>query len=285
MFFQQSVKHSKIGLLISMILLFASLGIIAHAYVTKGEILSKGIDFTGGSQIAMTVDNLQHRKEIETGLTALGTHVSVKFVETAPPTILVESKEELPLDQVKAIVEGQAILKDLSSRQLGAALGQQFLKDAYLGLLLGFVGMSIVVFITFRSLVPSLAVILAGVSDIAASVAFMNVFHIDLTLITLAGLLTLIGYSVDTDILLSTRVLKRRSIGTLDERIVSSFKTGITMTLAAIAAMLVLFIVSKSPELDSIALVILFGLVADMPFTWLQNVAILKMYCKKKGIE
>ena len=46
--------------------------------------------------------------------------------------------------------------------------------------------------------------------------------------------LMLIGYSVDTDILLTTRALKKQE-GTINERIYGAFKTGIFMNVTALA--------------------------------------------------
>ncbi|MBE0666120.1 MAG: protein translocase subunit SecF, partial [Bacteroidales bacterium] len=161
-------------------------------------------------------------------------------------------------------------------------LGQAFWKQALTAIAVAFIAMAIVVFVTFRDFVPSIVVILAGVSDITLAVVGMNLLGIQLSMGTLAGLLILMGYSIDTDILLSTRVLKRRGESALDDRIKSSVKTGITMSVTSIVAMVILFLVSSSPVLDDIALVIILGLLADIPFTWLQNVGILKLYMENK---
>ena len=69
--------------------------------------------------------------------------------------------------------------------------------------------MGLVVFIYFRTLVPSLAVILAAFSDIVVTLAIFNLTGEKLSTAGVAAFLMLIGYSVDTDILLNTRVLKK----------------------------------------------------------------------------
>ena len=91
----------------------------------------------------------------------------------------------------------------------------------------------------------------------------------------------LIGYSVDTDILLSTRVLKS-SEGTVFERVISSVKTGVMMTLTALVAIIVGLIFSQSEVLTEMFLVLLIGLIADLFMTWIQNVGILRWYVEKK---
>ncbi|MFB6217397.1 MAG: protein translocase subunit SecF, partial [Candidatus Aenigmatarchaeota archaeon] len=139
----------------------------------------------------------------------------------------------------------------------------------------------LVIFAAFRDAVPSMAVIAAAAGDIVFAMAGMVILGIPLTLGSLAALLMLIGYSVDTDILLSTRVL-RRSRKSLKKRIWGSVKTGLTMSSGGIAGFTILFFVSRAivgpSELSNIAAVMVLGLVADMPFTWFGNAIILKKY-------
>ena len=109
--------------------------------------------------------------------------------------------------------------------------------------------MAIVVFIIFRTFVPSIAVVISAFADIAFAAAMMDVFGIVLSLGTVAALLMLIGYSVDTDILLTTRLLKRK--GELGDKIKDAMKTGMTMTLTTLAALIALFVVSSGSYLVS----------------------------------
>ena len=96
----------------------------------------------------------------------------------------------------------------------------------------------------------------------------------------------LIGYSVDTDILLTTRALKKQE-GTLNQRIYGAFKTGIFMTITALVAILpAFFIVTGLPDsFRQIFLILSLGLFADIINTWLTNASIIKWYCDKKGIK
>ena len=111
--------------------------------------------------------------------------------------------------------------------------------------------------------------------------ALMDILGIRISAAGIAAFLMLIGYSVDTDILLSTRLLKRKE-GQLSERIASAFKTGITMTLTTIAAVIVALIVSDSEVISQIMLIILIGLVVDIINTWIQNLGLLRWYLKNE---
>jgi preprotein translocase subunit SecF len=146
--------------------------------------------------------------------------------------------------------------------------------------------MSIVVFLAFRTFVPSAAVVLSAFADIVMTAAVMNAVGIELSLATTAALLMLIGYSVDSDILLTMRVLKRQ--GKLDEKLSGAFRTGIIMTtttLAAVLAMLVVALLAQITVFAEIALVLLIGLLFDIMNTWLTNAGIIKWYALKRGIR
>ena len=112
----------------------------------------------------------------------------------------------------------------------------------------------------------------------------MNLFEIKLSTAGVAALLMLIGYSVDTDILLSTRVLKQTE-GTVTDRIYGSVKTGLTMQATAIVALSVMFLVSPAAVLRQIAIILIIGLVLDIFNTWIQNVGVIKLYLEYKNVK
>ncbi len=133
---------------------------------------------------------------------------------------------------------------DAKIDQIGASFGETLQKQAAIALVLSFIGMTIVVFLAFRTFVPAAAVVLSAFADIAMTAAVMTVVGIELTLPTTAALLMLIGYSVDSDILLTMRVLKRQ--GKLDEKLAGAFRTGIIMTTTTMAAIAAMWAVSYS---------------------------------------
>ncbi|MBR9692334.1 hypothetical protein GOV07_00195 [Candidatus Woesearchaeota archaeon] len=128
---------------------------------------------------------------------------------------------------------------------------------------------------------PSAAVILAAFSDIVVTLAIVNLLGVKISTAGVAAFLMLIGYSVDTDILLSTRVLKHRK-GTIYESIISSFKTGMLMSVTSITAATIGFFVSQSTTIKQIMLIILIGLIIDIINTWLQNAGIIRMYAERR---
>ena len=55
-------------------------------------------------------------------------------------------------------------------------------------------------------------------------------------------------------------------------------KTGLMMTFTTLAALTSLYIFSTSEVIDDIAIVLIFGLIADLMMTWIFNTGVLKWY-------
>ena len=95
-------------------------------------------------------------------------------------------------------------------RHMGPVYSKELQDQVVKYLPLSFILMAIVVLLVFREPMVSLLVVISALADILTAAASMNLTGVQLSLGTVAALLMLIGYSVDTDILLSMRVLKRK---------------------------------------------------------------------------
>lgn len=141
----------------------------------------------------------------------------------------------------------------------------------------------ILVFFFFRSIPPSIAVLTGALADIIIALGAMGLFGIPLTLASFAALLMLIGYSLDTDILLTTRILKRK--GNARENAFDAMKTGLTMSvtgLIAFASLFLLSVMTHIPTYFEISGVALAGLVGDMFATWGINAVLVLHYALKR---
>jgi len=134
----------------------------------------------------------------------------------------------------------------------------------------------------FRYSLPSLAIIYAAVADFIGVLAIMNLIGMRLSSAGVAALLMLIGYSVDSDVLLATKVIKRRS-GTVLHRVYSAMKTGLTMEVTTLAALIVLYVVAPASTLKTISTVLIIGITLDLPSTWLMNAGILRWWMERKN--
>lgn len=265
---------------IPLAVLAVALLIIGYTMLTVGSPLHLGLDFKGGTVVTIKTDKPDAQLQSEFS----GYPLSLITRDPSGSAMLRFSQMDQPrLDSLAAHLSKAypgASLEHTGSTFSAANQGQ-----AVIAIAAAFVLMALVIFIIFKDFIPCIAVITSAFSDIMVAVALMNVFHIELTFGTFAALLMLIGYSVDTDILLTTKVLGERKY--LEKKISSCRATGLTMTGAAIAAFLVLHVVSAYsylvgfstiPVLASISTVMIFGLLADIMNTWFLNVGLLKWY-------
>ena len=172
----------------------------------------------------------------------------------------------------------------ISIGEVPPTFGKYFFDSALRVAFISIVFVIIVIFFFFREVIPSLAVVSAAFFDILGALAFMAFFSIPVNLSSITALLMLIGYSVDTDIMLTTRVLKRKEKHAR-ERAFDAMKTGMTMTLttvAAVSAMSLIAYFNQIVFIYEVAIVIFFGLIADIIVTWLFNAPLLLWYVEKK---
>jgi preprotein translocase subunit SecF len=172
---------------------------------------------------------------------------------------------------------------EIFSETVSGFFSDLFLRESLKAVVFAFLFMAVVIFVKFRTFVPSFAVVLSAFADITETVAAMIILGIELSKGSIVALLLLIGYSVDTDIMLTSRLLKQRGRKEMDVIIKNSMYTGFTMTGTTTTAMIVLYLVSTSELLDSIATVIIIGLIFDLVNTWITNLSLLKMYVEGGG--
>ena len=242
--------------------------------------LEQGVDLKGGSQAELQLLGSVTPSELEDTLDAKLNTNNIKVTNNGNNKVTVELENNINSSTFTSAINGKA--KVIGYNEIGPVLSEEAMGQIYVAMIFAFLFMAITVFVVFREPVPSVAIILAALCDILIALGGMSIFKIPLSIASVGALLMLIGYSVDTDILLTTRLLKRRE-GTVEERAKNAMYTGLTMSFAAIAAMGILFVVTKilMPEattLSNISAVLVIGLIGDILSTWLMNLGILKTY-------
>jgi|GEM_PF-36560 len=280
-FYEHSYRKS---MWFTIILLVISLIIIGVHTATTGELIPRGVSLKGGVTITVPYEGQLNIDELQSYLRGEfpKASISVRAMTSAGDRIgfIVDSSDADPEELLKSIQSRVGSMEKFSLETTGSALGQAFFKQTLMAILVAFALMSIVVFFAFKTFVPSFAVILSAFSDIVMTIAVIDIFGIRIETAGIAALLMLIGYSVDTDVLLTTRVLKREE-GTVFERVMGAMKTGLTMTFTSIAAVIVALIFTQSETLKQIMIILLIGLIFDILNTWIQNAGILRIYMEK----
>ncbi len=279
----------KTLLIIPFLLLMLALVQISVQYVQTGDVVNRGISLKGGSTITIEYSTPFDIPALKAHLSSSlpQGHVALRTLRSAGTIVSVavdsDAQEEAEIDALLKAIRQNVPLppQSYSVEIVGSSLGKSFFLQMITSLLIAFILMGVVVFIYFRSAAPSAAVILAAFSDIVVTLAVFNLTGIKLSSAGIAAFLMLIGYSVDTDILLSTRVLKRQH-GTIMERIYSAMKTGLTMVGTTLAVLAMGIILVQSDVIKQIMIILFIGLLTDLVMTWIQNVGILRLYLERK---
>jgi len=282
-------RNYKKLLLIPLIIGIASLIFLVSFYAKTGDIMYKDVSLKGGTVITINgdIDTATIESELPKYFSDVGFRKLTDVTSGKRIATIIETSAESSVVSSKIIELGIELTDENSSTEFtGPSLSANFYKQLMWALLISFILMSIVIFILFKSFVPSIAVISAAVFDIMIPLVILNIFGISVSSAGIAAFLMLLGYSVDTDILLTSRALKKKE-GTLNQRILGAFNAGILMTGTSLAAVLpVFFLVTGLPDsFRQIFLILALGLVTDIFSTWLTNASIIKWYCEKKNIK
>jgi len=183
-------------------------------------------------------------------------------------------------NKIRNLLTTNLKLESISIKERTSVLSSDFLNKAGSVVIISIILIIIAVFLIFKTFIPSVAVISGAFADIVFALGFMSLFSIPLDLPTFATLLMLVGFSLDTDILLTMNLLKR-SEGSIRTRAYEAMKTGTTMSLSTIVAFLTLILIGLITKIQLyflIGVVGFAGLIGDLIATWLFNAVILLYY-------
>lgn len=211
---------------------------------------------------------------------------NAKTAVTAAQQALADYKEAFSKNLQDTLVQKLNLGNNVEfqKREISPTLGEASFGSSIFITIIGVILITLILFIAFRQVVPSAAIIQAMIFDVLAGLTGMALLNIPLSLTTLPAILMLIGYSIDTDIMLTSRMLKGKD-GNPSERATASMKTGITMTATTLAALSVMIIFSYFYQIDviyQISVILFFGLIGDLIATWLMNAPILLWWVEKK---
>ena len=271
-------------------LLLIAIFFLVQSYVVNGQFFIKGVDLAGGVQITV-----RYQEKIDTG--AFESFLSSKFknsdiqvITTTDPStrkqqaLVISLSGNLKPEEVISAVEEFLNIKleptQYSSTSLGPALASSFWHQAVWAFVFAFIFMMLVVGLTYKKLAPSVAIIVSALYDITFILGAIAGLRIRLSLASFAALLMIIGYSVDTNILLTDKIIKQRE-GDVFDRINKALRTGLTMSTTTIASLLALVVFTNSVVLKEIGGILLIGALADIPNTWLLNANLLLRWPKK----
>jgi len=280
-------KEYKKLLLIPLIVLLFFGGVIVYTKFSTGEFFAKDISLKGGTSITFYVDE---------PLTGVSEWLSDSWGEDTQLIVITNPLggfkgydfrvgTQLSVDEVKAqlsVLAGREVLHDEFSLGLqGASIAQSFFNDSIIIILISFLLMGLVALYYFKSVIPAVSITFSTIADVIVVVGVLNLLGEPLSVASIGALLMLIGLSTDSDMLLAANIIKKKDEGLIN-RLKRSFKTELTMSLAAITTATVMYLLTNIEMIKSIALILLIGSISDVLNTWVLSAGLQRLYMEWK---
>jgi len=256
---------------------------IAAMYFTTGDFIRRDVTLKGG--ISLTINAKIDADSLQGFLAQRfpGSSINIRTLGSRNQIkgIIIEASD-IDQDNLISAVREQVEFTDYSVETMGSSLGESFFQQMFIALLLAFFSMGLVFHFYFKNIYATSAALISALFDIVITAAIMDLIGVRLTAGGIAAYLMLIGYSIDTSILISTKLLREKS-DNLYEGLFGAMSTGLTMSAAGIAATLISFLLTNNTTLRQIMLILIIGLFMDLITTWIGNVAFLRFYLDKKA--
>src|SRR3989344_7772842 len=162
--------------LIPIAIMLTMLAILFYIYFTTGYFIERDISLKGGSMITITTD--KDTSNVDGFLSSrfpdyeFSTRKLTEFGTSATKGITIETNMG-DIENLKQVLEEFLNIRlskeNFSAEFTESSLGSSFTYQIIRSLIVAFILMAIVVFITFRVFVPGLAVIFAAIFDIIVS--------------------------------------------------------------------------------------------------------------------
>ena len=260
---------------------------------TQGTIVPLGPEFTSGTLIR--VGGLDNSPDADAIALAAEELLATDF-EVRVTVDRATGKFGLDMETQKDLSDNEeAQIEEMLSRQFdidgsfsaewaGPAITSIQGEKAWQAMIGAFVAIAVVAMIASKNIFASGAIVLCIGLNILGAIGGMAIFSVPLSIASVAGMLMLLGYSIDTNILLTTKVLKRFG-GEARDRIAEAMRTGLTMTSAVLIALFATNILITAPELHQLSMVFVFGLLVNVINTWFLNAGMLLWHVERRRVR
>ena len=260
-------KTMRITALISSLLL-----ILSVYYVLKTD-LKYGLEFSGGTELVigfegnLDLENFRKRlSSLDIGKTTVQSYDKEDYIIKIP----VNDRESLDNNQIKNSISSlldkyysgiSPTIKQID--YIGPKVGQELVNNGLLAILYGSFAILIYVFIRFN-IGFAFAAISALFHDFILALFFIAFLEIEVTLSTIAAILTVIGYSVNDTIVIFDRVRENLIIvkGSASEIINTSIKQTLSRTILTVVTVLIVLLplfFYGGPQIEDFALIMIIG--------------------------
>jgi len=213
----------------------------------------------------------------------LSSSTDAKILKNEVMAMSLKAKDKYK-SNIMASLSGAAEYSTYSIEEISPSLSKVFIEKVVNMALFSIVLAFIVIMLIFRQPLPCFIVLSGATADIIMSMGAMGALGIPLTLSSFAALMMMAGLSLDTDMMLTIKVLKRTE-GNPRDRAYDAFKTGFAMTSTVLAGFGMLFVLGMITHITAyyqIGAIGLIGLIGDLIMTWGFNGPLALWYAEGK---
>lgn len=246
------IKHRKIYYTVSVVIL-----VIGLAFgLVRG--LNYGIDFTGGTMVQIDMGKEVDMEEVEAVLDDRGIEAEVVYAGENNEQIMIRTVDAIENDERSALIadlqqEFGFDDSDILAQELfGPTVGKELRNNAIKAVLLAAVGMLIYIRLRFKEWNFGASAILGVLHDVLIVLTFYAVFNVTVNNPFIAGILTVVGYSINDTIVIFDRIRENNQLMRKDEEeiidisINQTLSRSIMTTFTTLIVMVPMFIMTSA---------------------------------------
>jgi len=253
------MEKTKIWFSISFIIIAIGLGFLAF----RG--LNFGIDFKGGSDIKIQLNENINKEDVDTIVKGYAPDASTNALDNNQYEIKSADLDSDKLGSIMTDLKSKYQLDDkalISQDEIGAAVGKELTQNSIIALLVAFGVMLVYIAIRFEFKF-GVAAIAATIHDILVTLSVYSIFYIPVNTPFVAAMLTIVGYSMcDTIVIFdrireNAKIMRRaKSIEVADVSLTETIKRSIYTSLATVVTIFAMNILVPSVRTFTIPLIV-----------------------------
>lgn len=253
------MEKTKIWFSISFIIIALGLGFLAF----RG--LNFGIDFKGGSDIKIQLNENINKEDVDTIIKGYAPDASTNALDNNQYEIKSADLDSDKLGSIMTDLKSKYQLDDkalISQDEIGAAVGKELTQNSIIALLVAFGVMLVYIAIRFEFKF-GVAAIAATIHDILVTLSVYSIFYIPVNTPFVAAMLTIVGYSMcDTIVIFdrireNAKIMRRaKSIEVADVSLTETIKRSIYTSLATVVTIFAMNILVPSVRTFTIPLIV-----------------------------
>lgn len=195
------IKYSKMAITISLVII----GIGLISLIFRG--LDFGIDFTGGTLVQVKFDKAVTIEDVRASLAGINLENST-IQKSGDNEFIIRFARSDEHGNTREVIKSAFGVSDQNierMEQVGPKVGKELRGSALLAIFFSFIVIGIYIAVRFQ-FQYAIGAILSLLHDILVTLTVFTVFHLEVSLTTIAAFLTIIGYSLNDTIVIFDRV-------------------------------------------------------------------------------